>query len=124
MFPVFPFPLVKDLEKRKDPTKPRVKAVDKGNGSKSTSPEGQILSCLPHYGCGWLDGRQYTHSSLSHQQRCTSCYENGLWLFSPHLPNDCQRMDGGPSIQSLQPTKHTQEAHPVIFLAVSVASSL
>lgn len=30
---------IKDLEKRKDPTKPRVKAVDKGNGSKSTSPE-------------------------------------------------------------------------------------
>lgn len=33
---------VKDLEKRKDP-KPRVKVVDKGNGSKPFSPEGEIL---------------------------------------------------------------------------------
>lgn len=37
---VFLFLPVKDLEKRKDPTKPRVKVVDKGNGSKPTSPEG------------------------------------------------------------------------------------
>lgn len=42
----FPFLLVKDLEKRKDPTKPRVKAVDKGNGSKPTSPEGQMCAYL------------------------------------------------------------------------------
>lgn len=44
--PFFPFLLVKDLEKRKDPTKPKVKVVDKGNGSKPTSPEGQIRAYL------------------------------------------------------------------------------
>nr|XP_008512965.1 PREDICTED: collagen alpha-1(XIV) chain-like [Equus przewalskii] len=40
---------IKDLEKRKEP-KPRVKVVDKGNGSKPSSPEGQIFFLLAYFG--------------------------------------------------------------------------
>ncbi|XP_029421710.1 collagen alpha-1(XIV) chain [Nannospalax galili] len=36
---------IKDLEKRKDPTKPRAKVVDTGNGSKPSSPEELKFFC-------------------------------------------------------------------------------
>ncbi|XP_004875585.2 collagen alpha-1(XIV) chain-like, partial [Heterocephalus glaber] len=42
---------IKDLEKKKDPTKPRGKAVDKANGTSQALPEGQMVLMSSFWEC-------------------------------------------------------------------------